>query len=470
MLQVVASSDMGARVVGHLRFKMFHKIQTINLFNQDEQLESDLITRFTNDLSFVESMCIYMMWTGINYIAMGIFGTLLLIYFDWLMALIVAIFMPIALILPRIFSKRAGEKLKEKKQMETNMLTDVQEAITMQDVVRLLLLRGFKRLQFKQKLMEAIKINFHYSLMAGLTGRTSFFGLNFLRLLVLCGGGYLVVLGLLTPGKLIGFIMLLGSVSGAISSMMSLYPILNRSAESLVKIQELIDEKGPAIKSGHQIVPTLKNNIRFDQVDFSYDHNPIVSDINITIEKGKSVAFVGPSGARKSTIIKMILKEIEPTNGTIFLDDQKYQTVSTRSLLSQIGVVMQQPKLFEGSIEENIRLGKLDATKKEIIQAAKIAGVHEDIMQFPLKYDTLIGKRNTGVSGGQAQRIAIARALIAKPSILCLDEATSALDPLSGGAIDDMLQTLAGTRTIISITHRLSSVVKADKIVTLEKR
>lgn len=469
LLQVHASALITAKVIARLRFKVFNAIQKIELFDQDNQLESDLITQFTNDLSFIESMSVYMMWNGINAMAMGVFGTLLLLYFDWMMTLIVVIIIPLSLILPHRFSNRGSKQLKIKKDLETQLLTQVQEAMTMQEVIRSLILNPHKRKTFKEKLIESTRASFKYSQLAGLTGRTSYLGLNFTRLLVLCGGGYFVVTGQLSPGKLIGFIMLLGSLNSSIGSLMSLYPILNRSAESLSKIQGLIGSKPQQPIALKKSITAFKQDISLRDVSFSYDKTPILTGVTVTVPKGKSVAFVGPSGAGKSTILKLILKEIEPRSGSIHIDGLDYTSISTHSLLTQIGFVMQQPKLFEVSIMDNIRMGKLEASEEEIIVAAQQAGIHDDIMNMPEQYHTLVKKRNVGLSGGQAQRIAIARALIAKPSILCLDEATSALDPFSGAAINDLLEELAGQHTIISITHRLSSAIKADQIVVLEK-
>jgi len=469
LLQIYVTSKMGAKVIGEMRLQMFNKIQNIRLFGRGETFESDLMTRFTNDLAFVESMSIFMMWLGISSVLMTIIGTILLIYFDAFMTLVVALVIPFSLILSNLFSRRTSRVLKEKKQNEMDMLTHVQEAITLQDVIRLLLLKNFKLDRFKQKLSHSIETNRRYSILAGLTGRSSFFGLSFVKLLVLCGGGYFVVQGELSPGKLIGFIMLLGTVDNSITKIMSLYPILNRSAESLSKIQALIEEPTPSDALPSQKIFHFSKSIQFCNVSFGYLETPILHDLEFLIKKGMYVAFIGSSGCGKSTILKLILKEIEPQRGKILLDGIDYSQISQHSVLKQIGVVMQEPKLFETTIIDNIRMGKLDASHEEIMQAAKAAYIHEDIMQLPNKYETLVGKRNTGLSGGQSQRVTIARAILSLPPILCLDEATSALDPFSGKEIDNLLQKLAGKHTIISATHRLSSVVKADCIFVLDK-
>lgn len=181
------------------------------------------------------------------------------------------------------------------------------------------------------------------------------------------------------------------------------------------------------------------------------------------------VAIVGASGSGKTTIIKLLLQELIPQIGQISIDGTDLYEISSTSLLSQIGMVLQNPSLFNMSIYENIRMGKLTATREEIINAAKKAQIHDDIMNFPLQYDTEVGQRSLGLSQGQAQRISIARALVANPVILLLDEVTSSLDPLTAAGIDEILYQMKGKYTLVFITHRLSSAIKADKIYVLNR-
>ncbi|NLC08079.1 MAG: ATP-binding cassette domain-containing protein, partial [Syntrophomonadaceae bacterium] len=191
--------------------------------------------------------------------------------------------------------------------------------------------------------------------------------------------------------------------------------------------------------------------------------------INLRIPHGSYVAFVGASGSGKSTIIKLIMRFYDPRTGAITIDGKNIRSVTQQSLRAQMGIVFQENMLFNLSVRENIRLGNLEATDAEIEQAAKAAGIHDVIMNLPQGYDTFVGEGGGFLSGGQRQRLAIARALLRNPRILLLDEATSFLDPANETAINQTIRNIARTRTVISVTHRLSSVQEADKIFVLDK-
>jgi ATP-binding cassette subfamily B protein len=199
------------------------------------------------------------------------------------------------------------------------------------------------------------------------------------------------------------------------------------------------------------------------------NHEYVLSNINLEIQAGQSVAFVGPSGSGKSTLLHLLLHDIKATQGQLLIDGIHYDDIYLPSLFKQIGVIYQDALLFNDTIENNIRMGKQTATQDEIIAAARQAELHDDVVKFPLGYDTVVGNKATALSGGQCQRIAIARALISNPALLLLDEATSALDPFNCEAIDQTFNKMAGSRTIISITHRLKSAVNADQIFVMDK-
>lgn len=230
------------------------------------------------------------------------------------------------------------------------------------------------------------------------------------------------------------------------------------------------DDK-PYIISGHLPFQTLQESIKFDNVSFYYQtkDRPAIENISLEFKQGQTTAFVGPSGAGKSTIINLLCRFYEPSNGQIFVDNTPLEHLNLLDWRSQIAIVSQDIHIFSTTVGENITYGRLDATKKELIKAAKLANAHDFITQLPQGYDTPVGDRGVRLSGGQRQRIALARAIIRNPQILILDEATNALDSISENLIQEALKTLSQDRTVIVIAHRLSTIESADKIIVLKQ-
>jgi len=227
----------------------------------------------------------------------------------------------------------------------------------------------------------------------------------------------------------------------------------------------------PYIRSGHIDFKTLEQGIYFESVNFSYNplEKPALQNISMCIPKGKTTAIVGPSGAGKSTLIGLICRFYDLTSGEIYVDRSSLQELNLTEWRNQIAIVSQDVYMFSTTVLENIAYGRLDATEKEIIEAAKLANAHDFIMQLPEGYNTKVGDRGVRLSGGQRQRIALARAIVRNPQILILDEATNALDTISEHLIQEALNTLSQNRTVIVIAHRLSTIEQADQIIVLNE-
>ncbi len=227
----------------------------------------------------------------------------------------------------------------------------------------------------------------------------------------------------------------------------------------------------PYIRSGHIDFKTLEQGIYFESVNFSYNplEKPALQNISMCIPKGKTTAIVGPSGAGKSTLIGLICRFYDVTSGEIYVDRSSLQELNLTDWRNQIAIVSQDVYMFSTTVLENIAYGRLDATEKEIIEAAKLANAHDFIMQLPEGYNTKVGDRGVRLSGGQRQRIALARAIVRNPQILILDEATNALDTISEHLIQEALNTLSQNRTVIVIAHRLSTIEQADQIIVLNE-
>ncbi|MDT3032793.1 SAV1866 family putative multidrug efflux ABC transporter [Staphylococcus argenteus] len=290
-------------------------------------------------------------------------------------------------------------------------------------------------------------------------------------IIVIGVGAYLAVSGSITVGTLAAFVGYLELLFGPLRRLVASFTTLTQSFASMDRVFQLIDEDYD-IKNGigAQPIEIKQGRIDIDHVSFQYNDNeaPVLKDINLSIEKGETVAFVGMSGGGKSTLINLIPRFYDVTSGQILIDGHNIKDFLTGSLRNQIGLVQQDNILFSDTVKENILLGRPTATDAEVVEAAKMANAHDFIMNLPNGYDTEVGERGVKLSGGQKQRLSIARIFLNDPPILILDEATSALDLESESIIQDALEVLSKDRTTLIVAHRLSTITHADKIVVIE--
>ncbi|GBS37626.1 lipid A export ATP-binding/permease MsbA [Staphylococcus aureus] len=290
-------------------------------------------------------------------------------------------------------------------------------------------------------------------------------------IIVIGVGAYLAISGSITVGTLAAFVGYLELLFGPLRRLVASFTTLTQSFASMDRVFQLIDEDYD-IKNGvgAQPIEIKQGRIDIDHVSFQYNDNeaPILEDINLSIEKGETVAFVGMSGGGKSTLINLIPRFYDVTSGQILIDGHNIKDFLTGSLRNQIGLVQQDNILFSDTVKENILLGRPTATDEEVVEAAKMANAHDFIMNLPQGYDTEVGERGVKLSGGQKQRLSIARIFLNNPPILILDEATSALDLESESIIQEALDVLSKDRTTLIVAHRLSTITHADKIVVIE--
>ena len=290
-------------------------------------------------------------------------------------------------------------------------------------------------------------------------------------IIVIGVGSYLAITGSITVGTLAAFVGYLEQLFGPLRRLVSSFTTLTQSFASMDRVFQLMDEDYD-IKNGigAQPIKISKGQIDLKHVSFKYHENEkeVLHDINLTINKGETVAFVGMSGGGKSTLINLIPRFYDVTQGEILIDHHNVKDFLTGSLRNQIGLVQQDNILFSDTVKENILLGRPDATDDEVVEAAKMANAHDFISNLPNGYDTEVGERGVKLSGGQKQRLSIARIFLNNPPVLILDEATSALDLESEAIIQEALDVLSKDRTTLIVAHRLSTITHADRIVVME--
>jgi ATP-binding cassette, subfamily B, bacterial MsbA len=307
---------------------------------------------------------------------------------------------------------------------------------------------------------------------AGLTGAVTFAAFGAI-VLVLWEGGRLVLTGALTPGTLVAFLLYAVTIAGAITSLAGFWGNLQEAAGAAHRIFEILDhevemEETAAARS---LPVPVEGRVRYEDVSFRYgDDLPLVlQGIDVEIGAGETVALVGSSGAGKSTMASLLPRFFDIERGRITLDDIDIRDLSLRALREAVGVVPQEPMLFAGTVRENLAYGNAESTPAEVEEAARAAHAHDFIAGFPRGYEEEIGERGVTLSAGQRQRIAIARVLLKRPAVLILDEASSSLDAESEGLVQDALDRLMAGRTTLVIAHRLSTVLRADRILVLEE-
>jgi ATP-binding cassette subfamily B protein len=298
------------------------------------------------------------------------------------------------------------------------------------------------------------------------------FGLFGAIVLVLWVGAKIVQAGEMTVGELTSFILYTTFVGAAMGSFAELYSQVQRALGATERVREILREKPEAIELNPQVTSRVRGDVKFENVVFSYPSRKeitVLKNISFEVKAGERVAFVGKSGAGKSTIVSLLLQFYTPDSGRILIDGREARDYALSELRSQMAIVPQDVMLFGGSIFENIAYGNPNASEAEVIEAAKKAHAHEFITSFPEGYKTIVGERGIKLSGGQRQRVAIARAILKNPAILILDEATSSLDSESEKLVQDALETLMQGRTSFIIAHRLSTVRTADKIIVVQQ-
>lgn len=461
---------LSASVISDVRRTLFDHVQNLPSSFFARTKRGEILSRFSVDLSAFENVVATLANSAVLPAFELVAGILLMFYLNWQLAVVALLIFPITLIGPRILTPKAVHANYEQKVNEAAILGLVQENISAQAVVKAFSLQrralgwfSVRNETTRQKIASA-------TFLSSMVERTVNISVLLLHLVVLALGAYLATTGQITIGTFVTFESAFWEISYNIAHLMHFVPVTIQSAAAVRHMQELLDEptRG-ADRPGAPDLPRISNDINFENVTFGYEGStePVLEDLNLKIEFGKSVAIVGPSGSGKSTLLNLILRLYVPNEGRVTIDGVDIRKVTRESLRDGMAVVFQDNILFNMSIRENIRLGKEGATDKEVIEAAKKAEIHRFIMSLPHKYDTQVGERGDTLSGGQRQRMAIARAIVRDPSLLLLDEATSALDQTTEAAINRTLLKLAKGRTMIFSTHRLTSVVDMDEIIVI---
>ena len=468
--EAVILSKIGNNIVARYQRRLYSHLMALSVSYYNESRSAYLAAQISQNVTGIRDV-LNMTVTSLARDVLTLVALIgVMISKDWLLTLLVFLVAPPLLLGLRYVSKRLRNATREAVELNSHVLGAMQETIQGITIVKAFTMEA----ELKNK-VEAIigEAESRSNRIARLTERTAPMTETFAGFAisgVLAYAAYRSIYAGVMPGAFFAFVAALLMAYDPARRLARLQVSLERAAVNARMIYEILDLKPrQADRADAGSLAISDATIRFDNVRFGYSENEtILKGVSFTAEGGRTTALVGPSGAGKSTVISLIPRFYDPTEGAILIDGQDIAHVTKQSLRNGIAYVSQQPYLFEGTIRDNIRYGRPDATDAEIEEAARHAYAHDFILAQPLGYDTPVGENGVTLSGGQRQRLSIARALVRNAPILLLDEATSALDTESEQAVQKALDEAMSGRTVVVIAHRLSTVVRADKIIVMQ--
>lgn len=481
IVQAYVKAQISVALKRDLRLELFTHLQKVPISYFDHTQPGEITELFAHELLILRSALADLTVEGLKAVLTLIVTFAALVFLDWRLSIVVAIVLPLTILIPRWAIRRSAAADFDETSQDAKVAFAVQDSVAAQPLIRAFGLHDYAVARFAQ-LIGSVDDE-ENSRLAHLKK-----GLNaspFLRSMVvvwtdiqqialngltICVGAYLTWRGLLSIGSFSAFIVLLPRIGASITSLSGFFRDLISASSALERIDQVFQIPSERSERGDAVpLPSISQEIRFENVSFGYPGQPLqLRDVSFVLPARRSVAFVGRSGAGKSTILKLLLRFYDPVEGQVLLDGYDLRTVSQASFRAQVGVVLQEAPLLNTTIRENICLVNPEANDAELESAARLAEIHDTITRLPRGYETLVGEGGKLLSPGQRQRVALARALLHNPTLLLLDEITSALDLETEAAINDTLRKLARERTVIIVTHRLSSVVHADQVVVID--
>lgn len=467
----ITLAQLRANVIEKLRMRVFEQVSQLHLGYFSNERKGDIMSRITNDVQEVENSVVSTLKVAFKEPATIIGYFLVLFAMSFKLTLFTLIIMPISGTIISEITKKLKKRATQSQESLGRIVNILDETLSGMRIVKAFNARPFIRDKFGDEVNRYARINVSMARKQELASPLSeFMGVTVVAGILLYGG--ILVLNNdseLKASEFITYIIIFSQILPPAKAISNALSSIQRGLASGERIFSTIDTQ-PAIqdKPTAKTIEKFTHNLVFDHVSFSYEKELILKDISFSIEKGKTIAIVGPSGGGKSTIADLIPRFYDPDAGTILLDGIPLTDYKIESIRKQMGIVTQESILFNDTIFNNIAFGMPHASLEEVIQAAKIANAHDFIMNTPEQYQTVMGERGTKLSGGQRQRISIARAVLKNPSILILDEATSALDSESEKLVQEALTNLMRNRTSIVIAHRLSTVQHANEILVIQ--
>jgi ATP-binding cassette subfamily B protein len=461
---------LGERIQYDLRKALFNHLQDLSLSYYSQNAVGRLMARVTSDTGRVSNLMTWgtldVTWAIVSIMS----STVFMLIINWKLALIVFSIIPVLIIIAVNFRKKILVEFRKSRRANSKITGEYNQNIQGVRIVKALGREDENLKEFSVLTDNMYRASYRAAWLSALFLPTVQIISAFALGAIVWYGGLQSQYGGFTIGSIYAFVSYLTFMIWPIQDLARVYAEMQHSIASAERIFKLIDTP-PEVQNRPEAFPaeTMRGEIEFDHVHFYYeDRKPILTDFSLKVKPGETIALVGPTGGGKTTIVNLLCRFYEPKEGVIRINGRDYTDYTLQSIHSHIGIVLQTPHLFSGSIRENIRYGRLDAADAEVEEAAKIAGAHEFVTTFEKGYDQEVGEGGNLLSVGQKQLISLARAVLAKPEIFIMDEATSSVDTLTEALIQRGMEALMTGRTSFIIAHRLSTVRRADRIVVIE--
>jgi len=461
---------LGERIRYDLRKQMFAHLQDLSLSYYNRTPVGWIMSRVTSDSERVAELVTW----GFLDITWGVMNILTSTYFmliiNWKLALIVLVMIPLLIIIAAKFKKKIIVEFRKVRKINSKITGAYNENITGVRVIKAFGREAENLAEFGELTNEMYKAGYRAAWLSALFLPMVLLINSFGLAGIVWYGGFQTQIGGITIGGIQAFVSYVVFMIWPIQEMARVYAELQNAVASAERIFSLIDTVPEIFDQPGAIDPgTIRGDITFEDVRFSYDDDePVLQNFNLSVKRGETIALVGPTGGGKSTIVNLLCRFFEPREGRICIGDHDYKEISLHSIQSRIGMVLQTPHLFSGTLRDNIRYGKLNATDEEIRQAAVLAGADEFIQKLDKGYHDEVGEGGNLLSLGQKQLISLARAILRKPEVFIMDEATSSVDTLTEDLIQKGMENLMKDRTSFIIAHRLSTIKRADRILVIE--
>jgi subfamily B ATP-binding cassette protein MsbA len=465
------TTSVGQWVTHDLRRGLYSHLQRLSLAYHDQKPRGDLISTVTSDIDSIQSFINSgLLGVLINLITLlGMVGVMF--YLNWRFTLIALSVAPVLFALVYTYTRRIKKASRAVRKKEGEIVSVIAEVLGSIRVVKAFAREDYEQKRLEEESLEGVEIALRARTLKAKLAPIVQIIVAIGTFLVFWFGARMVLNGALSAGSLVLFIWYLGKMYKPMQELSKMTDSYSKALVGYERIQEVLEtDKEVKDLPKAKVAPRFKGKIEFEHVSFSYSpETPMLEDVNFVIEPGQVAAFVGPTGAGKTTIISLIPRFYDPISGVIKIDGVDVRRFRQRSLRQQISFVLQETVLFSGPLWQNIAYGKPEATRQEILRAAELANASEFIDRMPEGYNTIVGERGMTLSGGQRQRIAIARAIIRDTPILILDEPTSGLDASSEKLVSEALDRLMQGKTVITIAHQLSTIRNADVIFVIDE-
>ncbi|WIM39914.1 ABC transporter ATP-binding protein [Paenibacillus sp. PK4536] len=472
-IQAYVMTAVSQQTVFQIRRDLFKHLHDLPLRFFDTHSSGDLMSRSTNDIENVTTtlnQSVVQIMTS----ALTLVGTLIImVWLNIWLTLVTLITVPIMFWLTRIITKRTRRYFGAQQTELGGLNGYIEETISGQKVVKAYVQEARSLTEFKEINHRLLHASIRAQSWSGNMGPVMNLVNNISYALIALSGGWLFLQGMTSVGVIVSFLSYSKQFSRPINELANQFNLLQSAIAGAERVFEVLDERPESTEDEktavHQLPANVHGEVIFDHVQFSYKAgSPILRDVSLTAKPGQTIALVGPTGAGKTTIINLLTRFYEIDSGTITIDGEDIRLLDKENLRSRIGIVLQDAYLFSGTVRDNIRYGRLEATDQEIEEAAKLANAHSFIHKLPEGYDSPLSADGSNLSQGQRQLLTIARAILANPSVLILDEATSSVDTRTEMHIQTAMKQLMHGRTSFVIAHRLSTIREADQILVIQ--